>query len=103
MQTDVVVTGNKITGTLKKLTTGPLPDYWGEGYFIALDFTNIPDGATVLVGLDPTQGSGYLPLDEDHNGVFKITDKDAQTFNVITEKGGERVSKTFYLGDLELE
>lgn len=102
MQTGITVSGGKITGTLKKLTTGPIPGYWGEGYFMALDFTDIPEGATVKVGFNPTYGSGFVELDEDHNGVFKVTDKDSQLFYVITEKNGEETREHFILSGLTL-
>ena len=73
-----------ITGTLKYLESGQLVTDWGEGNFLALKFTNNnPDKIkTIKVGLDPSQGSGLVPLDEDMNGVFKITDKDTQKFVV---------------------
>ena len=32
---DVTVTGNKITGTLKYLSTGTIASDWGAGYFLA--------------------------------------------------------------------
>lgn len=75
---------------------------WGQGYFLGLDFANIAEGAVVKVGLVPSQGSGFVPLDEDHNGVFKITDKNAQVFKVITTKGDQRVTDTYYLSTLTL-
>lgn len=102
MQSNVTVSGGKIKGTLKKLTTGPIPGYWGEGYFMALDFTNIPQGATVKVGFNPTYGSGFVELDEDHNGVFKVTDKNAQKFYVITTKNGEETRASYDLSQLVL-
>lgn len=73
-----------ITGTLKYLESGQLVTDWGEGNFIALKFTNNdPEKIkTIKVGLDPSQGSGLVPLDEDMNGVFKVTDKDTQKFVV---------------------
>lgn len=102
MQTDVTVSNGQIRGTLKKLTTGSIPEYWGEGYFMALDFTDIPEGATVKVGFNPTYGSGFVELDEDHNGVFKVTDKDAQKFYVITTKNGEETRASYILSGLTL-
>ena len=103
MQTGVTVSGQYISGTLHKLTSGQLVTDWGQGYFLGLDFANIPEGATVKVGLVPSQGSGFVALDEDHNGAFKITDKNAQVFKVITTKDGERVTDTYYLSTLTLE
>ena len=103
IQTGVTVSGQYISGTLHKLTSGQLVTDWGQGYFLGLDFANIPEGATVKVGLVPSQGSGFVALDEDHNGAFKITDKNAQVFKVITTKDGERVTDTYYLSTLTLE
>ena len=80
LQTSISVSNGKITGTLKKLTGhNAITDVWGEGNFLALDFGNDPSGVSqTYVGLDPTQGSGMQPLDEDRAGIFKITDKDNQ-------------------------
>ena len=103
IQTGVTVSGQYISGTLHKLTSGQLVTDWGQGYFLGLDFADIPEGATVKVGLVPSQGSGFVALDEDHNGVFKITDKNAQVFKVITTKGDQRVTDTYYLSTLTLE
>jgi len=75
MQSDVAVADGEISGTLNYLTTGSLVDVWGEGNFVALNFADIDsDAAYVEVGLVPTQGAGFLKLDEDHDGVFKIKD-----------------------------
>lgn len=102
IQTDVTVTGQYIRGTLHKLTSGQLVTDWGAGYFLGLDFTDIPEGATVKVGLVPSQGSGFVELDEDHNGVFKITDKNAQIFKTITTKGNQKTEAIYYLSSLVL-
>ena len=88
---------------MHKLTSGQLVTDWGEGYFLGLDFSDIPEDAVVKVGLVPSQGNGFVALDEDHNGVFKITDKNAQVFKVITTKGDQRVTDTYYLSTLTLE
>lgn len=88
-----------ITGTLKYLESGQLVTDWGEGNFIALKFTNNdPEKIkTIKVGLDPSQGSGLVPLDEDMNGVFKITDKDTQKFVVESyDENNEKLSRDEY-------
>lgn len=102
MQSGLTVTGNKITGTLKKLTSGQLVTDWGAGYFMALNFDDIPTGATVRVGLNPTGGSGYATLDADHDGVFKVTNKNTQVFKVITKLNGEEHVDTYTLTGLVL-
>ena len=107
IQTGVTVTGKKITGTLHKLTEGQLVTDWGEGYFIGLDFSDFTDGLTyadVKVGLSPTQGAGLVTLDSDHNGVFKVTNKDIQDIVGLQEKTGVgRLMEFFDLSGLTLD
>ena len=102
---DVAVEGDAITGTLKYISTGTLADTWGAGNFIALKFINKDsDVVKVMVGLDPSQSSGLVELDEDMNGVFKITDKDAQKFVVEAyDAKNQKVVKEYDLSGLTLE
>lgn len=93
LQTSVSVSNGKITGTVKKLTGhNAITDVWGEGNFLALDFGSDPSGVTqTYVGLNPSQGSGLVPLDSDRDGIFKITDKNAQKLVVkMTGSKGEQ-------------
>lgn len=86
-----------ISGSLKYLDSGPIADYWGDGNFLALKFAD-PQSVTtsIKVGLMPSASSMPLQeLDEDMNGVFKITDKDAQKF-VISCSNGSSVSTREY-------
>ena len=71
LQSDIAIAGNVITGTLKYVTSGDLPAYWGPGYFLALDFGEYQG---VKVGLVPTQGSGMVALDSDKDAAFNIKD-----------------------------
>ncbi len=106
IQDGVTVSDNAITGTLKYLDTGDIADYWGAGNFVALKFTNIPAEATsVMVGLDPSQGTGLVEIisDPDKNGVFKISDKDTQVFKVVVTDGTNTTTKTYDLTGLTLE
>ena len=105
MQTSVAVANGAITGTLKKLTSGQLVTDWGEGYFIALKFTKNNDAATsIKVGLRPSLSSGLVELDEDMDGVFKITDKDAQVFVVrCTNADGVSYESIYDLSGLTLQ
>ena len=104
MQTSVAVANGAITSTLHKLTSGQLVTDWGEGYFIALKFTKNNDAATsIKVGLRPSQGSGLVELDPDMDGVFKITDKDAQVFVVrCTDANGSAYESIYDLSGLTL-
>lgn len=103
MQEDLTISGGRITGTLKKLTNGALVDTWGEGYFMALKFSNITDGAVVRVGLYPSQGSGLVPLDADLDGVFKVTDKYNQVFEVVSELDGQSKTDIYKLNRLVMQ
>lgn len=104
LQEGVTVTGNRITGTLKYINSGSLVPTWGAGNFIALNFTTIPQGATsVKVGLYPSESSGLVELDDDHAGVFKITDKYNQKFKVVTTVNGDSTTQTFDLSGLTLQ
>jgi len=97
LQTSVAVADNAITGTLHKVTSGALARDWGEGYFMALGFTDNDDGAgEITVGMWPSQGTGLLPLDEDMDGVFKVTDKDAQKFRTQVSDGVSNTRVTDY-------
>lgn len=103
LQTDVVVEGHKITGTLKYCDKGTLATDWGAGYFLVLKFTNIPEIATsVKVGLDPSQGSGLVELlgDPDMNGVFKITNQNVQQFRVEVTDGTRKTVQKYDLSGL---
>lgn len=103
IQDNVVVGDTAITGTLKYLTGGEIAGYWGDGNFIALQFTDIdPNATSVKVGLDPSQGSGLVEIltDPDKNGVFKVTNKDVQKFKIVTSDGTHSKTKTYDLSGL---
>lgn len=100
---DVVVSGKKITGTLKYLADGPIAGYWGAGNFLALKFSDLdPNATSIKVGMNPSQGSGLQEIigDPDLNGVFKVTDKDVQTFRVVITDGHMTKTTDYDLSDL---
>ena len=100
MQSDIVVADGKITGTLKYLDEGQLVTDWGAGNFMALKFT-VPENATSCkVGLDPSEGSGLVELDEDKDGVFKVTDNETQKFVIVTTDGAHTLTQEFDLSEL---
>lgn len=107
LQTGVAVEGDKITGTLKYVTTGALPAYWGAGNFLALDLNDIDTtGLTSLkVGLMPSQGSGLVEAlgDEDMTCAGKITDKDTQKFVIVATDGTQTARVEYDLSGLTLE
>lgn len=105
LQSDVVVSGNTISGDLKfiegGLASGTLD---GDGWFVALKWTD-PDtahGVTSLkVGLRPSATGMDLQEcidDTDRNGVFKITPELNQVF--IIEQANASGKKTRQVFDL---
>lgn len=101
MQTDVAVnaTTNKITGTLHYVDSGALATDWGAGYFLVLKWSNLDSHTSKLwVGLNPSEGSGLIECfsDPDRNGVFKITDKGKQKFELIQGATGYGNTKQEY-------
>lgn len=98
-----------ITGTLKYVEdgvadSGPLA---GAGNFLAIKFTAEDWGAytSVKVGLDPSIETGLVELinDPDKDGVFKITDKDAQNFQVVVSDGTTTSTFSYDLSGLVCE
>lgn len=109
MQSDVAVSGKKITGTLNFIEGGLSPDgpLAGDGYFLALKWKNLDTHTNSLkVGLKPS-ASGMEPVecfdDPDRNGVFKITDKDNQRLIFIQSDGTHKNVQSFSLKDLILD
>jgi hypothetical protein len=106
MQTGVAFDGSRVTGTLHYLDSGALVDHWGAGNFIGLHFDNYdPNATSIKVGLDPSQSSGLVEIinDPDHNGAFKVTNKDTQKFVVEVTDGVKIMRQTFDLTGLVCE
>ena len=100
LQEDVTMSGNKILGTLKYVTTGDLPAYWGAGNFLAMDFGEY---VGVKVGLVPSAGTGMLPLDIDKDASFKITDPKTQKLVVQKTVGDKTNTQVYDLSGLVCE
>lgn len=109
MQSDVTVSGNKISGKLNFIEGGLSPSgtLAGDGWFVALKWTD-PDtthGVTSLkVGLRPSASGMDLQEcieDTDRNGVFKITPELGQ--KLIIEQSNASGSKTRQVFDLDFE
>ena len=102
---DVVVSGDAITGSLKWLSTSnAITDVWGAGNFLCLKFAD-KDGVadSIKVGLDPSASQMPLQeLDEDMNGIFKISDKATQKFVIEVTVGSDKYRKEYDLSGLTL-
>ena len=96
---DFAVVDRAIIGSVKKLTSGVLPDYWGAGNFMALRFVIIdPDvePSDVKVGI-----KGLAALDNDLIAAVKIEDK-TKPFRVITTIDGYDYEDNYNLNGLTL-
>lgn len=100
-----LISGDKIQGTLKYLDgENAITNVWGPGYFFP--FKVIADDwdqyTSVTVGLVPSAGSGPVEIinDPDKNGIFKISDKDAQKFVITATNGTETKTQTYDLSAL---
>lgn len=104
IQENVEFDGNAISGTLKYLSEGQIVSDWGAGNFLVLKFDWTGDVDKVMVGLNPSQGSGLVDItdDPDKNGVFKITDPNNQAFKVQLIKGENISEYTFTLSGLTM-
>lgn len=108
-QDKVEVADGEITGELTFIEGGlsPAGPLSGDGYFLALKFSNFASGLTyanVKVGLVPSEsGMDPVTLDSDKNAVFKISDKDSQKVEVIqTDNSGHKNIQFFGLSGLTL-
>lgn len=102
MQSGVTVSGNRVTGTLYKQTSGQIVTDWGEGYFIGLHFTPDSDATKTQVGLRPSMGSGPATLEEDGLAMFKLTNISEQRIKVVSTRPGEEKVWFFELDGLTL-
>lgn len=109
-QSDIAVNGGEITGELKFIEGGLSPSgpLAGDGYFLALKFSNFASGLTyanVKAGLVPSaSGMALQTLDSDCDIVMKITDKDNQKVKVVqADSAGHKNIQYFGLSGLELE
>lgn len=105
IQESIVVGDDKITGKLKFVAGGIAPSgiLAGDGYFLALKFSEVDETATSKkVGLVPSEGSGLVELDSDMNVFMKITDISKQVFEVVITDGTRTGVQKFDLSGLEL-
>lgn len=105
LQSNVSVSDDAITGTLKYLSSGQLVTRWGAGNFLAIKLEgNWNKYNSVQVGMVPSHGDGLVEIidDPDKDGAFKVTDKDEQVFRVVATNGVETVTKDYALSGLTL-
>ena len=100
MQSGLTVANGAITGTLKFIEGGVADDgpLAGDGNFMAIKFTSSDwsQYTSVKVGMNPSATG--MPLqdllnDPDKDGVFKVTNKDTQNFQVVVSDG--TITSTF--------
>ena len=111
LQKDLSIGVNEITGSLKYVD-GSNADWtaaWGNlavGHFFAVDFDELPAGVTsIKMGMFPTYKNGGYVFDDsglvdvtsdpDKGGAFRVSNKDIQSFKVVTSDG-TRVHEQVY-------
>lgn len=105
LQSDVVVSDDEVTGTLKYVDG--YVDFSSNvseqsGNYLALKIEAEPAEAETVVEL--VGGTkGPVTLDDDMNIVLLIKNKDTQSINVTTTHNEESVTKTYGLSGLTLE
>ena len=107
MQTDVTIEGKTISGTLKFIEGGLAEEGYlaGDGYFIALTWSEPAEGITsVKVGLVPSLESGLVEgiSDPDRTLVAKVTPSMNQKA-VFVQSDGKGVRAQYFNLDLEFE
>lgn len=106
IQEGIQIGADKITGTLKFVKGGIAPSgiLAGDGYFMALKFSDVDASATSKkVGLVPSEGSGLVELDEDMNAFIRVTDVNKQVFEVVITDGTRTGVQKFDLSELYLK
>ena len=98
-----------VSGTLKFIEGGLSPSgaLAGDGYFLALKWSNPVSGVTSLkVGLVPSATGMDLQEcidDTDRDGVFKITDPTTQVIKIIQSNADHKHMQILKLTGLVLE
>ena len=104
LQSDVVIDGNDISGTLHYVEDytefSSLPEQQ-SGNYLALK-VDAPEDSTITV--EVVGGTkGPVTLDDDKNIVLLIADEDRQSVKVTVEKGSETETRMYSLKNLTLE
>ena len=89
-----------ITGTLTK--TNAFSNPWGEGYFMALKWTGADlTNTDVYVGVEPTAGTGMLPLDSDKDALLKLSyfDDDDKPTQELVVRAVSKTDPAFFVED----
>ena len=102
---DVSLESGELTGTLLYYddSTKALVRDWGEGYFIAVGFSNYSSGLTYEnceVGIVPTEGAGLVHLDSDQDAVLKVTDPSQKIIAIQTDANGHKRATYWSLADI---
>ena len=104
LQENITLKDGKFYGKLKYVADGQLADYWGPGYFLAVDYADENStGATYKTGYYPSEGSGFVELTVPDDGAGKVTDKYNQKLYVFKTVSGVEHTQIFDLSGLELE
>ena len=107
LQSNLVISGDQITGTLKYISDGTDWDSgtWGSdentGNYMFVKATGVPEGAVATIEV---YGGAHGPttLDSDMNVIVRITDKDNQKVILTVHYDGVTETKIYGLKGLTL-
>jgi hypothetical protein len=107
LQSNLAVSGNQITGTLKNISDGSVWDSgtWSAdestGHFMFVKATGVPEGAVATIelynGVHPA-----VTLDSNLNVILRIADKNTQKLILTVKYNGVVETKTYSLKGLTL-
>lgn len=99
LQSDIVVNGNEISGTLNYVEgyTGFSSDpEYQSGHYLAMKFETTIENATITVAVMNGETGREVQLDDDGMIVDYLTDTEAQSLRVKTYVDGEVVETVDY-------
>ena len=97
IQDDITITGDQIKGTLKYIASGSSVEWWHTHYFLALKFSDAPQGATIKTGI-----TSLVELDSDMNCLYAITDL-SKPLKVVQTTSSSIINKSYDMSKLVLE
>ena len=104
LQENVVIKDGKISGKLKYVSEGALPEHWGAGNFLAIDLADENStGATYKIGYNPSESSGFVEFTPPDDAAGKVTDPKNQKLYVFKTVNGAEHTQVFDLSGLTLE
>ena len=104
LQENILIENNKISGTLKYVTdfTKAFGESEKDGNFLALLFDEVSDGVSVKTKVINGVHDTYIDCTADKFCIYRITDEQTQSIEIVAEKGGKIDTRLYNLSGLTL-